>query len=114
MKRDMRLYINDILESIKLVEEYTAGLSLEEFSKSQQMQDSVIRRLEVIGEAAKHIDDKMRERYAAVPWKKIVAIRNVFIHEYFGINLERVWVVAVEDLPRLKPQIQEIWNDLSR
>jgi len=91
MKRDMRLYVSDILESIRCIEEYTHGLSLEEFSKSRQVQDSVIRRLEIIGEAAKHIDDDLREKYAHVPWQRIVAIRNIFIHEYFGVNLNRVW-----------------------
>ena len=102
MKRDMRLYINDIWESILAIEEYTRSISEDEFYKNQQVQDAVIRRLEIIGEAVKNIDDDFRNKYTDIPWKKIAGMRDIIAHEYFGIKLERIWDAATKDLPELK------------
>jgi uncharacterized protein with HEPN domain len=105
MNRDIRVYLQDILESIEIIEEYTQELSSEDFFNRRQTQDAVIRRLEIIGEAVKHIPSDIRVEFPAIPWKKIAGMRDFLIHEYFGVNLERVWLVVSRDLPPLKKQI---------
>lgn len=112
MKRDFRIYLDDILESIEIIQEYTKGKVKEDFNSNVPLQDAVLRRLEIIGEAAKHIPSGIREKYAEVPWKKIAGARDIFAHEYFGVNLERVWKTIKEDIIPFKKQIQKILKDL--
>ncbi|KCZ71015.1 hypothetical protein ANME2D_03044 [Candidatus Methanoperedens nitroreducens] len=105
MKRDVKLYLQDIWESILAIEEYTGTLTEEEFYKNRQVQDAVLRRLEIIGEAVKNIDKHFRNRYPDIAWKKIAGMRDVLIHAYFGINMKRVWGVVKKDIPELKQEI---------
>ena len=112
MNRDIRVYLQDILESIGIIEEYTQELSAEDFFHRRQTQDAVIRRLEIIGEAVKHIPSDIRIEFPAIPWKKIAGMRDFLIHEYFGVNLERVWLVVSRDLPPLKKQIRHLKAEL--
>jgi uncharacterized protein with HEPN domain len=107
-KRNLKVYLDDILESIQQIEEYLDGVSEKEFYKDQVRQDAVLRRLEIIGEAVKQIPDGIRNNYKDVPWRKIAGMRDVIIHQYFGIMLSRVWVAIQRDLPELKMNIQEI------
>ncbi|MFH1361574.1 MAG: DUF86 domain-containing protein [bacterium] len=108
MKRDLNVYLSDILESIVLIEGYTKGVSEDKYCTNQQLQDSVVRRLEIIGEAVKQIDDDFRSKHPEVPWKKIAGLRDVLIHEYFGVNPFRVWAALQNDLPQLKKEISAI------
>ena len=112
MTRNIRLYIDDILESIEKIEQYTKNIQEDEFLKNTQIQDSVLRRLEVIGEAAKNIPVNFRNLHSQIPWKKIAGLRDVLIHEYFGVNLHRVWKLITEDLLELKQEIQKIKDNL--
>ena len=113
MTRDMRLYIQDILESIEAIEEYVQSTTEEQFYRNRQVQDAVLRRLEIIGEAVKNLDEDFRNRYQEIPWKKVAGLRDVLIHEYFGVSLKRVWRVIKIDLVDLKLQISRIWEDIS-
>ena len=105
MKRDLRLYVEDIWESIAAIEEYTRGVSRAEFDGDRKLQDAVARRLETIGEAANDLPDDFRLRYPDVPWKQIAGLRDVLIHEYFNVRVMRVWYVVANDLPALKQAI---------
>lgn len=105
MKRDLRLYVEDIWGSFGVIEEYTSGMTRSGFEGDRQVQDAVARRLEPIGEAAKHLPDDFRFRYPDVPWKQIAGMRDVLIHEYFNVRMMRVWYVVVNDLPVLKQAI---------
>jgi len=82
-----------------------------EFYQNPEKQDAVLRRLEIMGEAVKHISEEIRDKYDDVPWRRIAGMRDIIIHEYFGITLSMVWVVAKRDLPNLKSRIERIIKD---
>ena len=111
MTRDMRPYIQDILESIEAIEEYVQFTTEEQFYRNRQVQDAVLRRLEIIGEAVKNLDEDFKNRYPEIPWKKIAGLRDVLIHEYFGVSLKRIWRVIKIDLVDLKFKISRIWEE---
>jgi len=102
MKREMSVYVQDMLDSIKQVEQYTKDMKRSGFEASLQAQDAVIRRLEIIGEASKNLPKEITSKYPKIPWKEIAGMRDVLIHSYFGVNIERVWKVVEEDLPEVK------------
>jgi len=113
MTRDMRLYIEDILDSIAKIEQYTKNINEQNFLADTQIQDSVFRRLEIIGEAVKNISNDIRNKYPEIPWRKIAGLRDILIHEYFGVNARRAWKVAKEDIPDLKQQLLKVRKDLN-
>ena len=108
MNRKPELYVNDILEAIKLIEDFTKGYSKEQFFHDKLHQSAVIRQLEIIGEATKHLASHFKKKYPEIEWKGIAGMRDVLIHAYFGVNLEKVWHAVKEEVPKLKKQIQEI------
>ena len=112
-KRDVRVFLEDILESIEKIEEYTTDINEEEFYENTFVQDAVIRRLEIIGEAVKNIPDDFRVKFPDIPWRQIAGMRDVLIHAYFGVNLRRVWKVIKEDIPELKLKILKILEDIN-
>ena len=107
-KRKPDVYLQDILESIEHIQRFLDGASEDEFYNNVEKQDAVLRRLEIIGEAVKHLPDEIREDHPDVPWRQIAGMRDIIIHEYFGITLEMVWVVATEDILDLKKKVEEI------
>ncbi len=78
------------------------------FSKSTTIQDAVMRRLEIIGEAAKNIPDYFRKKNPQIPWREIAGLRDILIHEYFGVDMSLVWKIANKDIPKLKRQILKL------
>ena len=113
VKRDFKLFVYDILTCIDSIEEYLNKVSKRELFGNQLLQDAVVRRLEIIGEAAKNIPLRIKNQNKQIPWKKIIGLRNIITHEYFGVNLERVWNITKDDLPELKKQIKKIFDDLN-
>jgi len=108
MTRNVHLYYQDILESIVKIHEYTNGRSLEEFQADSQLQDAVIHRLEIIGEAVKHVPPEERQKYSEIPWRSIAGVRDVLVHEYFGVNVLRVWAILDKDLTSLQTAIESL------
>ena len=111
-KRDVRLFLHDILECIEKIERYTRDMSFDEFVRNDLVVDAVIRNLEIIGEAVKNIPEDFRSKYPDIPWKQIVGFRNIVIHHYFGVDLSIVWTVIKRHLKELKPKIETILREL--
>lgn len=114
MKKDPKIFIEHILESIARIEEYTKEITKDEFLSSSKIQDAVIRRIEVIGEAVKNIPDEMKQKYPYMPWRKMTGMRDILIHEYFGVDLELTWRVVKEDITDLKKRMLRVKEDLER
>jgi len=108
MKRDVGLFIEDILNSIKNIEEFSKNLDREKFSKDSLRQSAIIRQLEIIGEAVKNMPNSFREKHPKIAWRDIAGFRDVLSHAYFGVNLDRVWKIIEADLPKLKEEISRI------
>ncbi len=106
--RDWTFRIEDILEAIGRIEEYTSDLDFDGWQKDQKTIDAVIRNFEIIGEAAGCIPEDVRARYREIPWAKMKGIRNILIHEYFGVDIDVVWQTIQSDLPILKSALNKI------
>lgn len=111
-KRDVRLFVQEMIEAIQRTSGYLCGFEYADFEIQRLVQDAVLRNLEVIGEAARNIPDELRERFRGIPWKRIVGFRNVAIHAYFDVDLAEVWRIATEDMPELKGQLQNMLDEL--
>lgn len=112
MRKDARVVLDHILESIRLIERYTLDKTEKEFLSSVQLQDSVIRRIEVIGEAVKNLPDGIKAKHPEVRWKEIAGMRDILVHEYFGIDLGLTWEVVRRDMPDLRRKISKIRKTL--
>ncbi len=106
-ERDIRLYLDDILEAIGKIEKYTEGLDFEQFGKDEKTGDAVIRNFSVIGEAVKQIPPSIRKKYPDIPWKIIAGMRDKLVHEYFGIRYDVVWETIELRLPSLRVAIKK-------
>lgn len=98
MLRDYKQQLDDILQAITFIREYIKDMDYKAFEADRKTQDAVIRNLEIIGEAARTIPGKVRDKAAEIEWYKIIALRNILIHEYFGVNLKIVWDVIQNKL----------------
>ena len=108
MEKDPVVYLNDIIFSINLIEQYLTGVSLSKFNDSYDVQDAVLRRLEIIAEATKKLPEDLRNMHPAVSWKSIIGLRNIIAHAYNEVNLEEIWEIVTQHLPETKRQMEEI------
>jgi uncharacterized protein with HEPN domain len=112
MKKNVKIFLEHILEAINLIEDYVKDKKKSDFLKSIQLQDSVIRRIEIIGEAIKNIPNEFKSSYKDIPWKEITGMRDILIHQYFGVDLDLTWEVIKVDLPNLKRSILTLTNEI--
>ena len=109
--RSINLYLEDILESILKIEFYVKDVAEHEFESNHEKQDAVIRRLEIIGEAVNKIPDQVRKRYPKVPWRQVAGLRDVVIHEYFGVSASLIYRTVTLELVELKDSIKKMISD---
>lgn len=110
-RKNPNIFLFDIVESIQKVKLHVAGMSKADFLKDIKTQDAVIRRLEIIGEAVKHISPHFKKKHIHILWQDIAGTRDILIHEYFGVDLDIVWDVVKHHLPILKKQITTLLKD---
>jgi uncharacterized protein with HEPN domain len=109
--RDYFDYLQDIVDAANKAEHFVKGQDFESFVANDEKVFAVIRALEIIGEAAKQVPDDVRARYPDVPWREMAGLRDVLIHQYFGVQLNRIWTTLHEDLPRVRDSVQRILSD---
>jgi len=113
MPRDYNAYLKDILDAIRKIENYTKAISFDDFVENELITDGVVRNLEVIGEAVKNIPEDVKDKKPEVEWKKIAGLRDILIHDYFGIDEDIVWDTVKNKLPELKEKINELLSEIA-
>ena len=111
MRRDPRLYLDDILEAIAQIQEYTTGLDYAMFTQDRKTQDAVVRNLEIVGEAAGRLPESLKAIVADIEWRKIIGLRNILAHQYIGVSLPIVWDVVQKKLGPLEAVCRELLQD---
>jgi uncharacterized protein with HEPN domain len=111
-KRTPLDYLQDILVAMEDICSFVVDMDYEVFAQDKRTNYAVVRALEVIGEATKHVPKEVRQRFADVPWRDMAGMRDKLIHSYFGVDLERVWETATQDVPVLIPLVREVLDDL--
>lgn len=109
--RDWTFRIQDILNSIEKIGRYIKGMTITEFKKDTLVIDAVVRNFEIIGEACKHIPATIRNKYPDIPWAEMAGIRNILIHEYFGVDVKIVWNTAKKDLPSVEKKLLKMTTE---
>lgn len=113
-KREWKLFIEDILESIRLIKNYAENMGFDDFKKDRKTIDAVVRNFEIIGEASRFIPDEIKEKYENTDWKGIVGLRNRIAHEYFDISISIVWHIVTKELQILEEQMKEILEQIEK
>jgi len=111
--KDDSVYLRHILDAITKVEEYLGGVDAQTFTKNTLVQDGVIRQLQIVGEATRPLSSELRNRYPHIPWQDIAGMRNKLVHDYFGVDLQAVWLTTRRDLPVLKEGLQIVLKELA-
>jgi len=101
-----------ILDAIKEIESYTADATAESFCENSMMRFASIKQIEIIGEAANLIAEETRNKSTAVPWRQIIGLRHILVHEYFGIDSDLVWQIIEQDLPQLNLAVTELLSEI--
>ncbi len=97
-----------MLESIENILHYTEGVDFEAFMKDPKTQDSVIHRIQLLGQSAKNLPEEVHQQHQDIPWRSIIGMRNIIVHEYLGLDLTEVWYVIQNDLPELEKKLRNI------
>ena len=107
--RDWKFRLDDIVEALDRIFDYVQGMDYDSWSKDRKTIDAVVRNLEIIGEAAANVPENIQEQFAEVPWYQMKGMRNILIHEYFGLDDEVIWKTIQDDLPFLKDTIRKLY-----
>jgi len=110
MSRDETMYLSDIAKSCEKVSRFTAGLTQSDLKADEKTYDAVVRNLEILGEAAKHISDDLREQLPDIEWQKVAGFRDILAHAYFGIDDDILWDIVQNKVPQLAKAISTFFN----
>jgi len=112
IRRSPNLFIDDMLDAMDKIMRYTKGLDYDDFRVDDRTIDAVLRNLEVIGEAAKNIPPGTKKENPEVPWKNMIGLRNITIHEYFGVDPTIIWEIITKNIPETAPKIKKLRQKL--
>ncbi len=112
MPHDDRVYLKHIRDAAERIRGYVQGLDESDFKKNELVQDAVIRQIEIMGEATKRLSAKAKDLQPDIPWRDIAGMRDKLIHDYFGVDIERVWLTVTDDLPELASKISALLSKL--
>jgi len=113
-KRDYTDYLHDIIDHADKAMRFVQGVGYDDFSDNEEKVFAVVKMLEIIGEAARHLPRNLRAQYDSIPWKQVIGMRDRLTHEYFSVDLEVVWRTLHEDLPRLRTMAEKMLADKTR
>jgi len=113
-KVDHLLFIEDIKESLEKIERYVAGMDFDAFAGNELVIDAILRNLEVIGEATKNIPERFRKEHSDIEWRRMIGLRNIVAHEYFGVDLHIIWEIITKRLPETKSKIDDMHSTISK
>lgn len=105
--------LKHIIEAIQEIESYISTEDFQAFMNNSMMRFACIKQMEIIGEASNHISDELKDRFSEIEWTQIVGMRNVFVHEYFGVDTNILWEIIKNDIPELKKKIIYIYNSVT-
>ena len=108
-----KIRLMHILDAIEEIQNYISQVDFDLFMENSMMRFACIKQMEIIGEASNHISTETKERFSTIEWAQIVGMRNVFVHEYFGVDSSLVWEIIKNDLPDLKSKITIINQTIS-
>ena len=111
--RDIALFVKDMLAAILAIEQFVEGMTVEELRQDDKTSSAVIRKFEIVGEAAKHVPQNLRETYSRVPWKEMAGMRDRLIHAYFGIDYTLVWEAITTELPKIQPVLEQMLYEMN-
>ncbi|MEO0107729.1 MAG: DUF86 domain-containing protein [candidate division WOR-3 bacterium] len=111
MLRDYKTYLEDIADAAAAIRKFTAGITKDDLVADRKTRDAVVRNLEVIGEAVKKLPEAQRSRYPDVAWRRIAGLRDILIHDYFGIDMDIIWEVIQTKLPVLARRVREMLDE---
>ena len=106
--KDDRLYLIHISECIERIESYASGLDKGAFLNSTLVQDAILRNLQVMSESTQRLSDALKESHGQIDWRKMAGLRNILVHDYLGVDAERVWNIIQKDMPALKKAIRSL------
>jgi len=112
-ERDFEDYLKDLLDAMDKAQSFVDGLDYETFKDDDRTFFAVVRALEIVGEAVKHIPDSVREENPEIPWKDMAGMRDVLIHDYFGVDAQTVWLTVTEKIPQVKSLIKRMLEVLN-
>jgi len=113
-RRPAPLLLEDIWEAVEKIERYVSGLNHDAFVKDDKTVDSVVRNLEIIGEAANRLPQNFKTQHSEIEWPKIIGLRHRIVHDYFNIDVEIVWQIIQKDLPGFKSKLSLIRESLNK
>ena len=110
-RRDLRDYLQDILEAVNDIDSFVADMSYEQFIKDKKTLNAVVRSIEIVGEASKRLPESLKVKNSELPWREIAGMRDKLIHAYFGMDTETIWKTVKENIPQLKQTIKKMAKD---
>jgi uncharacterized protein with HEPN domain len=102
-----------MLDAIRLIQEFTAGLTFEQYMEDMKLRLALVKLLEIIGEAANFVTKETQNKFTEVEWNTLYVVRNILVHEYFGINYDIIWQAILDKIPTLKIKVESVLQELS-